>query len=87
MTTRRQRSLTPRQREILAFVVGVTKARMYVPSLREIAERFNITVHAAYCHLNAIMAKGYLTKAGPSLNKYVPTGKAFEDYRLISKQP
>lgn len=53
--------LTPAQQRILDFVQAELESGRPVPTLREIAERFNFRSHrAAACHLEAIKRKGFL---------------------------
>ena len=53
--------LTPRQRQIVGFILAESQAGRPVPTLREIAKRFGFRAHrAAACHLAAIKAKGFI---------------------------
>lgn len=54
--------LTQKQQEILEFVSRSTEEVGYPPSVREIAERFDVNVNAIQRHLEALMKKGYLTR-------------------------
>jgi len=58
-----KRTLTPKQKKILDFIISFTKKRGYAPSLKEIASHFRLkamsTVHQ---HINALKKKGYLKK-------------------------
>jgi repressor LexA len=55
--------LTSRQKEILDFIASIIRKRGYPPSLREIAEQFNIAgVRAVEKHVQALEKKGYLRK-------------------------
>jgi repressor LexA len=55
------RELTPAQQRIFDFVQAELRSGRPVPTLREIAERFNFRSHrAAACHLEAIKRKGFL---------------------------
>jgi len=56
--------LTSRQREIFNFVRTFIRERGYPPSVREIAEHFNIYPRAAFDHLKALEKKGYLRRRG-----------------------
>jgi repressor LexA len=56
--------LTPRQREVFAFIRAFIKERGYPPSIREIGERFNIYPRAAFDHVKALEKKGYLKRRG-----------------------
>lgn len=53
--------LTPRQREILDFIVAFTEDHDYSPSYREIAEHFNLSSTATIAeHIETLKVKGYL---------------------------
>lgn len=53
--------LTPRQREILDYIIGYIDDNNYSPSYREIAEHFNLSSPATVAeHIEALKAKGYL---------------------------
>jgi repressor LexA len=56
--------LTSRQREIFNFVRTFIREMGYPPSVREIAEHFNIYPRAAFDHLKALEKKGYLRRRG-----------------------
>lgn len=53
--------LTPRQREILNYIVNFTEERDYSPSYREIAEHFGLSSPATVAeHIESLKQKGYL---------------------------
>lgn len=53
--------LTPRQREILDFIVEFNEQNDYSPSYREIAEQFNLSSTATIAeHIETLKFKGYL---------------------------
>jgi len=54
--------LTQKQQEILEFVSRSTEGLGYPPSVREIAQHFDVNVNAIQRHLEALMKKGYLTR-------------------------
>lgn len=57
--------LTPRQAEILRFIVGTVLTRQGVPAIREIGERFGIgSPNGVVAHLNALADKGFI-ELGP----------------------
>jgi repressor LexA len=49
---------TQRQREVLTFIVEFIHAHSYPPTIREIGEKFNISVKGAYDHVSALKRKG-----------------------------
>jgi repressor LexA len=51
------KELTKRQWEVLAFIKNCIDAR-YPPTVREVADHFNISVKGAYDHLAALKKKG-----------------------------
>lgn len=53
--------LTPRQREILNYIVAYAEQNDYSPSYREIAEHFNLSSTATIAeHIETLKTKGYL---------------------------
>jgi len=55
--------LTPRQRDVLAFIKGYCAREGVAPTLREIASRFRFTGPTAFGHVRALEKKGYLRRA------------------------
>jgi repressor LexA len=56
--------LTPRQAEVLAFVERFIGKQGYPPSLLDICRSFGwASNHAAYIHVTALCAKGYLSRS------------------------
>jgi repressor LexA len=59
------RPLTPRQREILEYIIASIRDRDRFPSYREIGRRFRLASSATVSqHLDALISKGALTRAG-----------------------
>ncbi|HOT46793.1 MAG TPA: transcriptional repressor LexA [Spirochaetota bacterium] len=54
------KQLTIKQETILDFIKESIKDSGFPPTVREIGERFNITVKGAYDHVKAIEKKGYI---------------------------
>ncbi|MFM8236382.1 MAG: transcriptional repressor LexA [Actinomycetota bacterium] len=55
--------LTPRQRQVLDFVVGEVDRRGYPPSVREIGEALGLSSPSTvFAHLGALQDKGYLRR-------------------------
>jgi repressor LexA len=54
------KELTPRQREVLTFIRKCINAH-YPPTVREIADHFDISVKGAYDHLAALKKKGSIS--------------------------
>jgi repressor LexA len=59
--------LTERQREIYDFIRDKIETRGYGPTVREIGKEFNImSPNGVMCHLNALVKKGLILRAGRS---------------------
>jgi repressor LexA len=54
------KTLTARQKEVLDFIASFHAEHAYPPTIREIAERFEISVKGAYDHVKALEKKGSL---------------------------
>lgn len=54
------KKLTDKQQNILLFIIESIKESGYPPTVREIGDKFNITVKGAYDHVKAIEKKGYI---------------------------
>jgi repressor LexA len=54
------KELTERQREVLTFISNYVKEHTYPPTIREIAEKFDISVKGAHDHVTALKKKGRL---------------------------
>ncbi len=54
------KQLTIKQERIFEFIKGSIKSSGFPPTVREIGEKFNITVKGAYDHVKAIEKKGYI---------------------------
>jgi repressor LexA len=54
------RELTYRQKEVLSFIDRFKREHSYSPTIREIAEHFEISVKGAHDHVTALKKKGSL---------------------------
>ncbi len=54
------KQLTTKQERIFDFIKGSIKTSGFPPTVREIGDKFNITVKGAYDHVKAIEKKGYI---------------------------
>ena len=54
------KTLTARQKEVLDFISSYIEEHAYPPTIREMAERFSISVKGAYDHVKALEKKGFL---------------------------
>lgn len=51
-----------KQKEILDFIEGFQKQKQYSPSLKEIADNFQIKIPTVHQHIDALKEKGFLKK-------------------------
>jgi len=51
---------TRRQGEVLSFIIEFLHSHSYPPTIREVAERFSISVKGAYDHISALKKKGMI---------------------------
>lgn len=69
--------LTTRQRQILNFISECIEQRGYSPSLREIADHFDIvSTNAVNDHLLALQRKGYLSRDFKKSRSLRPVGRS-----------
>jgi len=54
------KQLTTKQEKVFDFIKGSIKNMGFPPTVREIGDKFNITVKGAYDHVKAIEKKGYI---------------------------
>ncbi|MBN2532060.1 MAG: transcriptional repressor LexA [Spirochaetales bacterium] len=54
------KGLTKRQKEVLEFICDFIKTHRYPPTIREIAQNFQISVKGGYDHLKALQKKRYI---------------------------
>lgn len=77
--------LTPKQKEVLDFIVGFIHERGYPPSFREIAAGLHLaspsTVHV---HIQALRERGFLRAGGTSSRDLEPTDKAVRWGRSVA---
>ena len=72
--------LTPRQLEILKYIVTYTFQHLYQPSIREIGDQFKIrSSNGVADHLKCLLRKGYL-KSG---NQFKPRALPLTDKALL----
>jgi repressor LexA len=57
-----RKNLTKRQQQVLDFIIGYIKETGYPPTVRDIANEFEISSKGAYDHLIAIEKKGYIRR-------------------------
>jgi repressor LexA len=54
------KELTDRQREVLTFISKFIDSHAYPPTIREIADHFEISIKGAHDHVLALKKKGYV---------------------------
>jgi repressor LexA len=54
------KELTDRQKQVLTFIANYIKKNSYPPTIREIADHFEISVKGAHDHITALRKKGHL---------------------------
>jgi len=57
------KELTNRQKQVLSFIADYIRGHSYPPTVREIAEHFEISVKGAHDHITALRKKGHLKQA------------------------
>lgn len=62
MSKQLKRALTPKQKNILDFIVAFTTNKDYSPSLEEIGGKFDLAISTVHQHVKALKDKGYLKK-------------------------
>jgi repressor LexA len=58
------KDLTARQKEILSFITKHISIHSYPPTIREIADNFEMSVKGAHDHVTALKKKGVLKNSG-----------------------
>lgn len=56
------KTLTPKQKQVLDFIIAFRDKKGYSPSLEEIAHRFRKSIPTIHQFINSLVQKGYLTK-------------------------
>ncbi|GHT97545.1 LexA repressor [Spirochaetia bacterium] len=54
------KELTQRQQKVLVFITEYINAHEYAPTIREIADHFEVSVKGAYDHVAALKKKGHI---------------------------
>lgn len=81
----KNRNLTDKQNEVFQFIKSVVDDSGVPPTVREIAERFDMTAKGAYDHLKAIEKKGFI-RCGQNKSRAIEIliGKTEEKKNTIS---
>lgn len=70
---------TQRQKEVLAYISEFVREHSYPPTIREVGDRFFISVRAAYDHVSALRKKGCL-KVGDKRSRTMEVTDADEGW-------
>jgi repressor LexA len=57
------KKLTARQKEVLDFITSFVDDHAYPPTIREMGDRFSMSIKGAYDHVKALEKKGFLKLA------------------------
>jgi len=68
-------NLTPKQKEILDYIISYYKENSYSPTLKEIAAKFNKSTPTIYQYVNALVKKRFLQKSYGTARGLVPVVK------------
>lgn len=75
--------LTDRQRQVLELFVDAARDLKPAPTYREVAHELDFTsVHAAWCHVKALVAKGWLERHPRAARSLALTSHARRLYGL-----
>ena len=77
------KTLTNRQTQVLEFIKDYKSKNSYLPTMREIADYFEISVKAAYDHIKALEKKAVI-KCNIRRSRSIEIVKAVESDELIS---
>jgi repressor LexA len=77
------KELTDRQREVLTFIIRFIDSHTYPPTIREIAEHFEISIKGAHDHVTALKKKGYVKNDKRSRTMEVIKGDEKEGNGII----
>lgn len=59
---RKEENITPRQAEIMQEICGFSDIYGWPPSLRQLADRFGISVPSVFAIIQELAGKGYFVK-------------------------
>jgi repressor LexA len=81
------KELTARQKEVLSFIADYLRKHSYPPTIREIADHFEISVKGAHDHITALRKKGHLKQADKKPRTLGFTGVKPEDNSSLVEVP
>lgn len=76
--------MTEKQKELLIWILQYTVNNLYQPSIREMAQRFGISVRATYDMLKGLEQKGYVSNSGCSRALKI-SDKTREQFGIIAR--
>ncbi len=76
--------LTKKQNNILNFISDYTSRNVYPPTLKEIADKFGVTIGTVQDHVNALKQKGYLNRKKDIARGFIVTSNDSET-RMASR--
>lgn len=76
--------LTEKQKNVLQFITGFHADNAMMPTVREIAKNFKLSIGSVQQHLKALQSKGFLVKRG-SLSRGIdfPNRKSFSPVAVL----
>jgi len=81
------KGLTARQKEVLSYIAEYLKKNSYPPTIREIADHFEISVKGAHDHITALRKKGHLKQADKRPRTMGLTHAVNEDSSIFVEVP
>ena len=58
------KELTNRQKQVLSFIADYIRKNSYPPTIREVADHFEISIKGAHDHITALKKKGVIKQTG-----------------------
>jgi repressor LexA len=80
------KTLTVRQKEVLDFISSYIEEHAYPPTIREMAERFAISVKGAYDHVKALEKKGHI-RLGENRSRALELTSREKPARMVVEVP
>ncbi|MCL2230380.1 MAG: transcriptional repressor LexA [Treponema sp.] len=77
------KELTDRQKQVLSFIADYIKKNSYPPTIREVADHYEISVKGAHDHITALKKKGHLKYAEKRPRTMGLTHKRPEDMDMM----
>ncbi len=75
--------LTPKQKQILDYVINFRERRGFSPTIQEIAKRFGKSTTTVYQFIESLVKKGYLTKTKNASRGIVPNADVGVEIPLL----